>query len=414
MEEDKASYEQLESQNKELKAKLDAIEQSNRKRRKFFFRFSGSLATAFIGRGLKASIKDTLTEFNTEKKISAETASNLGTHLVLRLTRIGVFAFVIAILPTLFLIIQTVYLGKQNDKIDKQNELITNQNARLEQQTYLQEAGRRSSLVFLMNNVLDKMDEELKDTLNKDRNLSDQLIGRIVSLSKSLKPYKYLENDSLSMTLSPERGQLLVNLMKANLGFTTYNKIFENGDFSYSELNNISFFNNFFGDINLSNSKFTNVEFNDCKFSASNFSNSIISNLSFQESTIYHIDVSNSIIERLLFNNTRMVFLKIDDAFVDALAFTESFVLYLSFYESLINKIYFDSGYIDYLQMIQDNHTFFHDFAARFPEKRKLIYSLQTDYHSHKKDSIFVFDDIINMPLIYESKFSEIPFKRAY
>ena len=44
-------------------------------------------------------------------------------------------------------------LYQQNQKFDLQNNLITNQNTRLDQQTYLQEAERRGSLVFLFSKI---------------------------------------------------------------------------------------------------------------------------------------------------------------------------------------------------------------------------------------------------------------------
>jgi hypothetical protein len=197
MEKNKVSYEQLEAENKRLKTRLDTIEKS---RQRFFSRSYSILSFFILGNGLKTAIKEAILEFNQQKHLSVDTISNLGAHIIRRLTRIGVVAFLIAITPSCLLYCQ-------NNLLENQNRLIVNQNTRIEQQTYLQEAGRRSSLIFLMNNVLDKMDEELKSPVNKDRNLSDQLIGRIVALSKSLKPYKYLESDSLSMTVSPERGQ---------------------------------------------------------------------------------------------------------------------------------------------------------------------------------------------------------------
>ncbi|MEM6720282.1 MAG: hypothetical protein AAF611_13235 [Bacteroidota bacterium] len=340
MDKHKTSYEQLEAENKQLKEQLDNIEKSKQFQKKAAKWTLRKGAGVFLGKGLKSAIKEMITEFNTEKKISIDTASNLGAHIIWRLTRIGIFAIVVAILPTLFLIIQTVYLGKQNDKIDKQNELITNQNARLEQQTYLQEAGRRSSLIFLMNNVLDKMDEELKDSMNKNRNLSDQLIGRIIALSKSLKPYKYLENDSLSMTVSPERGQLLVNLTKAKLSNQTYEKFFENADFSYSEISNMTFNGISFGNLNLSFSNLTKVTFEKCNFSYLDLVKSASVDLKFRDCSAEEINLQNSYIESILFYNLSSEYLRIDLSFVDFFLMKDSVVGYLSFYESYFDEIF--------------------------------------------------------------------------
>ncbi len=110
-----------------------------------------------------------------------ETTANFIGHLVYRFTRLGVIGLVLALIP-----ITLLY---------QQNRLLSKQNERLDQQTYLQEAERRSSLVFLFSNVMDAIDRELKDDYNDDglRNLSPQLVGRIIALSTRLKPYRYLD-----------------------------------------------------------------------------------------------------------------------------------------------------------------------------------------------------------------------------
>ncbi|MGH1385062.1 pentapeptide repeat-containing protein [Kordia sp.] len=351
MEKNKASYNELEQENKQLKEQLNNIESSKKFQKKAAKWTLKKGAGVFLGKGLKDAIKQTLTEFNTEKKVSTDTASNLGAHIIWRLTRIGIFAVIIAILPTLFLIIQTIYLGKQNDKIDKQNELITNQNTRLEQQTYLQEAGRRSSLVFLTNNVLDKMDDELKKTKNKDRNLSDQLIGRIVALSKSLKPYKYLENDSLSMTVSPERGQLLVNLTKAKLGEETYVKIFEDADFSFSELSDMTFEDINFGDINLSNSFFDSIIFSKCNFNESNFSSCTFDKTYFRLCLGYYLNFDNSYAINLGFNFSFIEFIDLSSSLVTQLSFHNSFSIKFTFEQSMGSNHVIDNSFIGFLNM---------------------------------------------------------------
>lgn len=139
--------------------------------------------------------------------------------------------------------IQNLLVRYQNRKIDVQTSLIEHQNSRLDQQTYLQEAGRRSSLVFLFSNIMDAIDKELKDDYGQDsiRNLSPQLIGRIIALSTRLKPYQYLDGDTLiGKPLSPERGQLLVSLVESQLDSNTYGQIFWKGRFEFAVLKEIN------------------------------------------------------------------------------------------------------------------------------------------------------------------------------
>ena len=74
----------------------------------------------------------------------------------------------------------------------RSNDLLQTQNQLIKEQTKLIEAERRSSLIFLMGNIMDKVDDELKNN-KKSRELSPQLIGRIAALSHSLKPYYFLK-----------------------------------------------------------------------------------------------------------------------------------------------------------------------------------------------------------------------------
>ena len=261
--------------------------------------FSKKAAFMIIGKGLKTSLFRLYGEL--PDKVSKDTFADVSAHLIWRITRIGIFGVLIAAIPLLVLFVQTLILSKQNSlfktqndlfslqlqqveqqnklikgqnqlfqeqnklfqkqntKVDVQNDLVSNQNAmlnnqnglfqnqnqlveqqnnRIVQQTELIEADRRSSLVFLMSNIMDKVDEEIKNKENSQRSLSFELIGRITALSQSLKPYKYLKNDRLiRKPLSPERGQLLLALVNTRLDTTnTYDLIFENTKFSRSDL----------------------------------------------------------------------------------------------------------------------------------------------------------------------------------
>ncbi len=107
-----------------------------------------------------------------------------------------------------------------------QNQLLTNQNEKIDKQILLEEASRRSSLNFLLANVLDEIDEELDDPKNTKRKLSSQLIGRISSLSQSFQPYRFIDSDTMiSRPLSPERGSLLLALAKSDINTESLDEI---------------------------------------------------------------------------------------------------------------------------------------------------------------------------------------------
>lgn len=225
-------YEELLQENEQLKKRLDSYAASKKAKWSFLLWVSKRVVVFFVGRGLKGSLVRLYEEL--PDKVQKETLADVTTHVVWRFTRIGIFAMLAALIPIGILVTQTVILNRQNQLIDKQN-------IRLDQQTNLAEATRRGSLVFLMSNILDKMDEELKDPDNKERKLSKELIGRIVALNEGLKPYLYLENDTLiESPLSPERGQLLLSLVKSGLDSSTLREIYKNTAFNEADLKNLN------------------------------------------------------------------------------------------------------------------------------------------------------------------------------
>ena len=148
----------------------------------------------------------------------------------------------------------TLLLYNQNKLLTQQNELLIRQNLRLDQQTYLQEAERRSALILLMGNLLDALDHELKEDIGQKnvRDLSPQLVGRIIALSSGLKPYRYLEGDSLiAKEISPERGQLLLSILSSEVDNGSLKRIFQSADFSFSELEGAALAGEFLEGINL-------------------------------------------------------------------------------------------------------------------------------------------------------------------
>ena len=91
----------------------------------------------------------------------------------------------------------------------------------------------------MMSNIMDKVDEELTKDWNGDkkRNLSPQLIGRIAALSQSFRPYRFWQDSMLiEKPFSPERGQLLLALIKSELDTMTYKRIYDETTFDQAYL----------------------------------------------------------------------------------------------------------------------------------------------------------------------------------
>ncbi len=131
-------------------------------------------------------------------------------------TIVGALAVVMIILVGLII---SFLMNRQNELTQKQF-----QDKMIEQRSALIESIRISSLVFLMSNILDKVDDELKN--NPQRTLTDETIARIAALSYSFKPYRNLEGDTLTKEkFSPERGQLLLALSNMKIDSNSFDKI---------------------------------------------------------------------------------------------------------------------------------------------------------------------------------------------
>ena len=359
-------FARLEKENEALRQTIKDIKSEKRKRFRRGLRFKlGKKATyAFIGKGLKNSIKQLYSEL--PGPVKKDTFADVSAHLVWRLTRIGVFAFLVGVTPLLILLSQTYILGRQNrllenqnellklqvsqvssqnkliqgqnhlfedqnnlfkmqnekvdvtnDLVQGQNKLVYNQNSmfdnqnklvekqtrRIVQQTELIEAERRSSLVFLMGNILDKIDNELKSDNNQSRKISDELIGRISALSQSLKPYRYLKNDQLTKKpLSPERGQLLLSIVNSNLDTEeTYPRIYTSTKFSRADLDE-AFLRGAF----LKGAKLTNADLKDADLNGAVMDEAILTDADFKSVEAIHATFVKALLDEANFSNSNL------------------------------------------------------------------------------------------------------------
>ncbi len=247
---------------------------------------------------------------------------------------------------------QNYLITLQNDRLGYQNKLFENQNRRLDQQTYLQEAERRSSLVFLFSNIMDAVDRELREDYGNDniRNLSPQLIGRIVSLSQRLKPYHYMKRDKLiPKELSPERGQLLVNLVESKLDTNTYNKIWKKADFSYADLEKVVLNESYLRYIKLKYANLNNAELDKVDFSHANlaFSSLVYTKLKdadFQNSNLYGTNLETSDLRKANFNNTTLDFVNMSDTHLQEASFHNAWLKYANLERARLRGVSFQNA----------------------------------------------------------------------
>jgi hypothetical protein len=194
-------------------------------------------------------------------------------------------------------VLGTILLYNQNKLLTQQNQLLNQQNIRLDQQTYLQEAERRGSLIFLMGNIFDAVDEELKADVGVQgvRDISPQLIGRIIALSNSLRPYRYLGNDSLVWReLSPERGYLLLAMVNSEIDKSSLHRIYKSADFSFSDLKKTILSGEYLAGINLTGADLTGAHLDDANLSDANLSDAELNDAVFAHANLREARLRNT------------------------------------------------------------------------------------------------------------------------
>ncbi len=296
---------QLEQENQQLKAKLEKIQDLSKKKTKRRLGAARFFGHAIAGKKLKKSIYKLLNEYNAQKNVTRETLSDFLASLIHRITRIGIVTILFAVLPSVLLLHQNTLLNQQNKKI--------------QDQTHLAEASRRSAQMFIMGEVLSDVNTEL----NQRSTLSSVLVGRIVSLSHAMKPYRYIVgNELIDKPISPERGQLLITLAKSNISksfFVDY--ILQQADFTQAELANTRLPNTVLRDINLTqanlfNSDLENTDLSFAILSKANlanvdFTDAILKRTNFSYANLANANLRFAVLDGANFSNTNLEGVKV-------------------------------------------------------------------------------------------------------
>lgn len=232
----------------------------------------------------------------------------------------------------------------QYQSIERQNLKIEDQNDKIEIQNNLLESERRGDNIILLSNLMNKIDTEIQNqnTDSETNNLSSQTIGRIISLSQHLKPYRYFENDSLrTKPLSPERGQLLVYLNLLNLSKNTFDQILKHADFNYSDLEEINLDTMYLSKARLSRSSFrgavigafdfSNVSCYECDFSNTHF-------LMGARNRLYSDKFEIDKFSRAKFKYARLIGSKFDNSDITGIDFSFSNLSEATFKYSILNQ----------------------------------------------------------------------------
>lgn len=231
--------------------------------------------------------------------------------------------------------IQTIQLKKQNEKIDTQNSLT--------------EATRRSTLNFELTSILEIVQrEKMNHTLNLQKHsdlltfkLSELTKGRIIALSRSLKPYRYLEEDGTlsAEMLSPERAQLLLslhylklplpeeavfkyanlrgaeladaNLQYANLRRANLQYIdLYNANLQYTNLIEADLFEGYLMGGNFENANLHTANLKNAYLMGANLQNAVLSNASLRYANLQGADLKNVLFDGVDFHGTNIFNIK--------------------------------------------------------------------------------------------------------
>lgn len=225
-----------------------------------------------------------------------------------------------------------------------QNELLQNQNVLIQRQTSLEEANRRSALVVLMSNIFDKVDREIERQqfgLSNEEidirkyKLSQSLIGQIVALSHSFKPYRFMDGDTLiGKPLSPERGQLLITLSLLPLDSFTLHKIFQSATFQNSNLEGA-----ILRRINLSSADLSGTNFKGADLRFSNLSKSKLINVDFKKSDLRNANLTDAILNESIFIDANLSEANLNRAFLIKANLTGADLI-----ETKMSEVYLDTA----------------------------------------------------------------------
>jgi uncharacterized protein YjbI with pentapeptide repeats len=218
------------------------------------------------------------------------------------------FRFVwITVLGFMFagLIVLSITFNKQNAKA---KHLINDQKSQIFQMGVSIDSLRKSNQGFFLNNVLQLVDEDLRNSPTKT--LRKETIGRIASLSKSFLPYKFLSSDHvLDAELSPERGQLLLSLLSMGMDSASFSEVkaqttfarayLKNSDLNKMDLSNIDLRFADMGGCNLTGTNLRNAQLNEvnlrkAELDHANLSGAFLRGATLEFATLNHANLSNA------------------------------------------------------------------------------------------------------------------------
>jgi len=214
-------------------------------------------------------------------------------------------------------IIGYYFAWKNIDLVEEQNRIIREQNIKIEKQVYLQEASRRNNLVLLMDNILEKIYDEINEG---NGTLSKPLIGRISALSQGFQPYYFLEDSTLTdRPYSPERGQLLLALVNSGIDTTTLKKIYKRTNFrqaflKYADMDSIYLRGINLYSANLENTSLIGANLRNAFLYKAKFNDANLGGAKLYDANLVEADLIKTILRGAVLNRTFLWRAKLDSA----------------------------------------------------------------------------------------------------
>lgn len=154
------------------------------------------------------------------------------------------------------------------------------QHKKLAEQFELEATTRKSNSLILMNNLFDKIEEDLKS--HPKRMLSDEMIERIATLNYSFEPYQYFDGEKFSeKKWSRERGQLLLSLAKMKIDTSSFNQIKSKVSFLGADLRKVDL-----AGADLSNTDLREANFDHANLVGANFHKANLEKASMQKANL--------------------------------------------------------------------------------------------------------------------------------
>ena len=282
-------------------------------------------------------------------------------------------------------IITVFFLWKQDKVLRNQNALIENQNIQIKNQTQLIEADRRSAQMFILGDVLSDLNTELRDENNILDSLTNTLQGRIIALSKAMKPYKFLENDKITtVPISPERGQLFIALMESKLNEADREYIFRSANFNYADLAFTSF-----SDIPIEGLTLHSADFIDAKFFKNDLNQVTIRSSDLVLTKFYRVDFVDCLFEKSDLSTARF-----DSGTFNSVEFTDCDLREVEFLDFEFKNVIFHRTKVDssdWLIRLKDK-------GVKLDLNTSNRHYVEKRYNAESKDSIYTIFNIDKRP----------------